>query len=59
MGEAGINIPLGQPLNKNKKLIEMQKELKDHINYVNDCFDKELLTIGSSNNKNGRRIKLS
>ncbi|CAD8150316.1 unnamed protein product [Paramecium pentaurelia] len=59
MGEVGINIPLGQPLNKDKKMIEMQKELKDHINYVNDCFDKELLTIGSSKNQNGRRIKLS
>ncbi|CAD8138177.1 unnamed protein product [Paramecium octaurelia] len=59
MGEVGINIPLGQPLNTDKKLIEIQKELKDHINYVNDCFDKELLAIGSSKNQNGRRIKLS
>ena len=59
MGEVGINIPLGQPINKDKKQIEMQEELKYHINYVNDCFDKELLTIGSWNNQNGRRIKLS
>ncbi|CAD8055447.1 unnamed protein product [Paramecium sonneborni] len=59
MGEVAINIPLGQPLNKDQKLIEMQEELKYHINYVNDCFDKELLTIGSSKNQNGRRIKLS
>ncbi|CAD8132031.1 unnamed protein product [Paramecium octaurelia] len=59
MGEAGITIPFGQPLNKDKKLIEMQEELLSHINYVNDCFDKELLAIGSTHNKNGRRIILS